>query len=100
MPATVVLVGEGQAAGTEISLPAGIKARGILSAVKATLTEGTPNTFTATTLTVVSETPSAGQIQLASENSIVLGDDFTASDLLILVLMTADEAVKVTEVTP
>ena len=100
MPATVVLVGEGQAAGTEISLPAGIKARGILSAVKATLTEGTPNTFTATTLTVVSETPSAGQIQLASENSIKLGDDFTESDLLILVLMTADEAVKVTEVTP
>ena len=100
MPATVVLVGQGQAAGTEISLPTGIKARGILSAVKATLTEGTPNTFTVTTLTVVSGTPSSGQIQLLNESTIVLGDDFATTDILILVLMTADEAVKVTEVTP
>jgi len=99
MPITLVLVGEGQAAGTEISLPGGIEAAGILSAVKATLTEGTPNTFTVTSLAVVSGTPSSGQIALSEDGrSIVLGDEFATTDILILVLLMKSEVVKTTTV--
>ena len=99
MPITVVLVGQGQAAGEAISLPAGIEAAGILSAVRARLTEGTPNTFTVTTLTVVSGTPSSGQIALSSDGkSIILGDTFAETDLLILVLLLKGETVKPTTV--
>lgn len=98
MPVTVVLVGEGQAAGTEISLPTGIKAKAILSAVKATLTEGTPNKFTVTSLTVTSETPGSGEIQLYSESSIKLGDEFATTDILILTLLEKSEIVEPTSV--
>jgi len=98
MVVTVVLVGGGESAGTEISLPTGIKAKAIISAVKATLTEGTPNTFTTSTLTVTTSTPGTGEIQLYSESSIKLGDTFAKTDLLILTLLEKSEVVDVSSV--
>jgi len=38
-------------------------------------------------LTVVTATPTAGQIQLKDENNIVLGDDTTDEDVLLLILV-------------
>jgi len=94
MPVQVVLVGGGEAAGTEITLPEQAQpAYAIMSAYRTRLTEGTPNTYTKTSLSVVSGTPSSGQIQLASESSIVLGDDFANTDILVLEVLKKTEVV-------
>ena len=73
------------AANTNIDLPGYVgKVSQLVAAYKVTLSDGTAS-GAISSLTVVTGTPGAGQIQLVDEDTIQLGDATTALDLLILV---------------
>jgi len=79
------------AAGTNIDIPDWApKIRELVAAIKVTLSDATVAGSIAN-LTVVSETPASGQIQLVDENTYKLGDDTTARDLIILVYVAKGE---------
>ena len=100
----VAMVPGAVSAGTEITLPGYAKPISALvaalktgrvsithaacaatSAAYATATTlGTPINVL-TSLTIVDTTPSAGQIQVTGDNTVVLGDDLQDGDLLILI---------------
>lgn len=80
----VVLAPGAIAAGTKIPVPApileGKKITKVHYAVIARLTEGTPNTFTATDVT------SEASVHADGDGIVLSSTDTTASDLLILVI--------------
>jgi len=87
----LVIIPGSTSAGDEISFPADIQAAEIADAKLVTLTEGTPNTFTVTDLSVVTTTPSGNEIQLYTSKSVKLGIDTGASDMLILIIVEKHE---------
>jgi len=80
---TIFIVPGATTAGDSIDLPGGIRAASIARAVRVRVYDGS-TVGGITELTVVDTTPSSGQIYLESPTSIVLGDDTTDYDILIL----------------
>ena len=74
-------------AGDDIDLPDWVPPlREIVGAVLVSLSGGT-----ATSLTVVTGTPSGNQIQLSDEDTVVLGTDTVANDILIIAAVEKGE---------
>ena len=87
----IIVIPGSTSAGEEISIGADVKIEKIAAAKLVSLTEGTPNTFSVTSLTVVDDTPSGNQIQLYTNKSVKLGVDTDASDMLILFVVKERE---------
>jgi len=88
---TLVLAPGAVTAGTNIDLPAWApKISELVAAILFTGSDGTA-AASATALTEVTATPASGEIQVVDEDTIVLGDNTTTRDLLILVYLPKGE---------
>ena len=91
MVKTIIFAPGAVTAGTNISLPDWApKVSEIAAAIKITLSDAS-TAGSVTSLTVTSTTPSSGEIQLVDESTIVLGDDTTARDVLVLIVVEKGE---------
>jgi len=88
----LILVPGAVTAGTKISFPSYAPPASKLAYVAVvSLVEGTPNTFSLSAKTITTGTPSSGEAALSGTDGIVLGDDVTASDLVIVVYVKKGE---------
>jgi len=85
IPVVTIAIAPGAVtAGTAISIPSGAPKIGeLVSAVLFSGSDAT-NPASATALTVVSGTPASGQIAKSSSTQVVLGDNTTTRDLLVI----------------
>jgi len=89
---TLIMFAPGStSAGDSISLPDWAPpVKEIAACIVVTLSDGT-NAGSIASKTVVTDTPSSGQVQLVDEGTIKLGDDTTDRDIVILIVAAKGE---------